>query len=173
MVRVNSTSLLLFFHNLVMGFPHNLNQSVSQSIKENLYSATSRSLPTQRRSRPRLSDTEQSSEADGIENRPRLGGALLLFYARILSVFNTSINRFLRYKMLLKFLKAIGSVRIVQKEVGGRNFSLGMGVERRGGGRNFSLGGGLRDEVEVDIFFDKGLKKRWGSNFIISYRRKR
>ena len=39
------------------------------------------------------------------------------------------------------------SVRIVQKEVGGRHFSLG---------------GGLRDEVGVEILFDTGLKKRWG-----------
>src|SRR6218665_1932682 len=29
------------------------------------------------------------------------------------------------------------SVRIVQKEVGGRNFSLGRGVETRGGGAKF------------------------------------
>jgi len=50
------------------------------------------------------------------------------------------------------------SVRIVQKEVGGRIFSLG---------------GGLRDEVGVEIFFDTGLKKKWGLNFIINYRRKR
>ena len=50
------------------------------------------------------------------------------------------------------------SVRIVRKEVGGRNFSLG---------------GGLRDEVGVELFPDMGLKKRWGSNFIINYGRKR
>ena len=43
-----------------------------------------------------------------------------------------------------------------------------------GGGRNFSLSGGLRDEVEgSNNFLDTGLNKRWGSNFIINYRRKR
>jgi len=57
------------------------------------------------------------------------------------------------------------SVRIVQKEVGGRNFSLGRGVERRGGGSKFFFRWGLRDEVGVEIFFDKGLKKRWGVEF--------
>ena len=44
---------------------------------------------------------------------------------------------------------------------GGRSkffFRWGV-VERRGGGSKY--------------FFDTGLKKRWGSNFIINYRRKR
>ena len=43
------------------------------------------------------------------------------------------------------------SVRIVQKEVGGRNFSLGGGVETRGGG--------------VEIFFRHGLEKEVGVEF--------
>src|SRR6218665_525195 len=50
------------------------------------------------------------------------------------------------------------SVRIVQKEVEGSKFCFRWG---------------LRDEVGVEIFFEKGLKKRWGSNFIINYRRKK
>ena len=33
---------------------------------------------------------------------------------------------------------------------------------------------GSREEVGgVEIFFHTGLKKRWGSNFVINYRRKR
>ena len=41
----------------------------------------------------------------------------------------------------------LGSVRIVQKEVGGRNFSLGGGVERRGGGVEFFFRYGIEKEV--------------------------
>src|SRR6218665_3462268 len=52
-----------------------------------------------------------------------------------------------------------GSVfELSKRRWGGRNFSLGGGVESRGGG--------------VEFFFDTGLKKTWGSNFIIIYRRK-
>ena len=65
------------------------------------------------------------------------------------------------------------SVRIVQKEVGGRNFSLGRGVERRGGGSKFFFRWGVERRGGGRNFFRHRVEKRWGSNFIISYRRKR
>src|SRR6218665_4089330 len=45
----------------------------------------------------------------------------------------------------------LDSVRIVQKEVGGRNFSLGGGVERRGGGAEIFCRQGVEKEVEGRI----------------------
>src|SRR6218665_1509129 len=64
---------------------------------------------------------------------------------------------------LAEFSYALYSVSAVfelsKRRWGGRNFSLGGGVERRGGG--------------VEFFFDTGWKKRWGLNFIINYRRER
>src|SRR6218665_1510891 len=50
------------------------------------------------------------------------------------------------------------SVRIVQKEVGGRHFSLG---------------GGLRDEVGVDIFFRNGVEKEMGGRILSSFIKER
>src|SRR6218665_1878191 len=50
-------------------------KSLNQSMK--IYVAPFK-IPTQRRSRLRLSGNEQSSEAGGIEDRHRLGGALNL-----------------------------------------------------------------------------------------------
>ena len=41
-------------------------------------------------------------------------------------------------------------------------------------GSRFFVGGGLREEVGGSKFcVDTELKKRWGSNFVINYRRKR
>src|SRR6218665_2278891 len=74
----------------------------------------------------------------------------------------------------------LGSVRIVQKEVGGRNFSLGGGLRDEVGGRvgwcwggglwgwgwgGGGLGGGGLGETRLGVkhFLDMGLKKRWGS----------
>ena len=89
---------------------------------------------------------------------PRPQGLTSVHFAHMMQLTSLTFDCYLYANVHCTDAYSDGQWSNCQNGGGGSRFFVGGGVERRGGGR---------------LFFDTGLKKRWGSNFVINYRRKR